>query len=338
MDYDEIDYYDYDLPQFAIAQSPSGVRSEARLLDGRGGIFVDRSVRDLPGLLEPGDVVVVNDTKVIKGRIRLARASGGMCEVLLLEEEGGGRWSALLRPSSKLRPGDTLRHDGHEVLRIVDEFDAEGGPSTPRKIQILDFDLVEELGVMPLPPYIKSELADPERYQTVYARHEGSVAAPTAGLHLDDLVFAAFESRQIRVATVTLSVGLGTFRPVTAQHLDDHRMHEERYHVSDEAWEMISKAQRVVSVGTTVLRTLETVAKTGELEGRTDLFIRPGFQIEVVDLLLTNFHTPRSTLLVLLESFYGPRWREMYAHALDRSYRFLSFGDATLVDRNGGAA
>jgi S-adenosylmethionine:tRNA ribosyltransferase-isomerase len=327
------DHFDYPLPEGAIAQHPTEPRSSARLLidlepdePPRHGTIVD-----LPDLLGPGDVLVVNETRVLPARLALRKGTGGAAEVFLLEREPAGTWQALVRPGRRLPAGTTLQaEDGTPVVRVGEALDDEG----TRRVELLA-DPTEH-GTVPLPPYIHEPLADPERYQTVYARTEGSVAAPTAGLHLTTEVLDAIRARGVAVHTVDLAVGLGTFKPLTAGDLDDHRMHEERYAVPAETLEACrTAAGRVVAVGTTTLRALESAARPGgTLEGRTDLFIRPGFEFRVVDVLLTNFHQPRSTLLVLLSAFAGhERWQDRYAEALREGYRFLSFGDAMLVSR-----
>ena len=299
---------------------------------------------DLPDLLEPGDVLVLNETRVLPARLALRKATGGAAEVFLLEREPAGTWQALVKPGRRLPPGtELLAEDGRPVVRVGERLDpdpdpdadgdGDGGAGT-RRVELLD-DPADH-GTVPLPPYIHEPLADPERYQTVYARREGSVAAPTAGLHLTTEVLDQVRAKGVAVHTVDLSVGLGTFRPLTATDLDDHRMHEERYQVPPETLEACTAATgRVVAVGTTTLRALESAARPGgTLEGRTDLFIRPGFEFRVVDVLLTNFHQPKSTLLVLLSAFAGhERWQARYAEALAEGYRFLSFGDAMLVSR-----
>ena len=290
-----------------------------------------RTVADLPSLLAPGDVLVVNETRVLPARLALHKRTGGAAEVFLLEREPAGTWLALVRPGRRLPPGTELvGGDGAAVVRVGERLDdAEG---TRRVVLVGE---PAEHGTIPLPPYIHEPLADPGRYQTVYARTEGSVAAPTAGLHLTEEVLAAVRERDVTVHTVDLAVGLGTFRPLGSDDLDTHHMHEERYAVPEATLAACAEATgRVVAVGTTTLRALESAAVTGALEGRTDLFIRPGFDFRVVDVLLTNFHQPRSTLLVLLSAFAGhARWQERYAEALAEGYRFLSFGDAMLVSR-----
>jgi len=318
---------DYPLPDTAIAQSPLTDRAAARLLVDRGreALCEHHHVRDLPDLLAPGDLLVVNDSRVLPARLHVQRPNGGAGEVLLLERDPDGSWAALVRPSRKLRRGMVLTASGVRV-----EMGASLGDGQWR-VRV-EGDL-ERAGEMPLPPYIHTELADGERYQTVYARRAVSAAAPTAGLHLTHDVLERCRARGIAIATVELAIGLDTFRPVTEAKVEDHVIHSEAYDVPAATLEAIERAERVVAVGTTVVRALESVAATGERGGRTQLFIRPGFEFRTVDVLLTNFHLPRTTLLAMIEAFVGPRWRELYELALREQYRFLSFGDAMLVER-----
>jgi S-adenosylmethionine:tRNA ribosyltransferase-isomerase len=306
---------DYDLPQELVAQHPVEPRDASRLLVYRreSGAIEHRAFRDLPDVLG-GELAVVNDSRVVPARLRLRRTTGGAVEVLLVERLGAnGVWEGLVRPARRLRKGEQLGPvrlieplaDGRWLLEL------EGEPS----------------GEAPLPPYIHEALDDPERYQTVYARELGSAAAPTAGLHFTPELLGRLEH-----VSVTLHVGLDTFRPVAEQRLEDHELHGERYGLEPDAWARIAAAERVLAVGTTSVRVLETVARTGELEGRTTLFIGPGFEFQRVDALLTNFHLPRSTLLALVMAFAGvERTRELYRVAIDERYRFYSFGDAMLV-------
>ena len=340
---------EYVLPPDAIAQSPLAERDRARLLvDGAGGVS-HRRVGDLPDLLGPGDVVVVNDTRVLPARLRLRRATGGAVEVLLLDERDDGDWEALVRPSRRLRPGEVVvpeRPAGYAGVNVRDDL-GEG----PAGVEILD-DLgegrrvvrirtggrpltavLDEIGAVPLPPYITAGIDDPERYQTVYGRRPVSAAAPTAGLHFTEELLGRVRDTGAEVVAVELAVGLGTFRPITAERLDDHDMHTEQYQVPAGVPQALDRAERVVAVGTTVVRCLEAWAATGETSGRTGLFIRRPYEWRVVDALMTNFHLPRSTLLCLLDAFIGPRWRTLYAAALEHGYRFLSFGDAMFVSR-----
>ena len=306
---------EYDLPPELVAQVPVEPRDASRLLVYRraDGRIEHRAFRELPDVLH-GELVVVNDTRVVPARLRLRRESGGAAEVLLLEPvDGNGTWEALVRPSRRLRVGEEL--GPVRLQRSLGEGRWEVAlRGTPD-------------GDMPLPPYIHEPLADPARYQTVYGDVEGSAAAPTAGLHFTPELLRALDP-----ARVTLHVGLDTFRPVAADTLDDHELHGERYSVARESWERIAGAERVLAVGTTTVRTLETVARSGELSGRTTLFITPGFEFRRVDALLTNFHLPRSTLLALVMAFAGVEVvRELYREAIAQRYRFYSFGDAMLV-------
>jgi len=305
---------DYDLPEELIAQQPTDRRDAARLLvlDRADGTIGHRLVSDLPDLVR-GALVVVNDTRVVPARLRLQRSTGGAVELLLVESLGDGVWEALARPSRRLAVGERL--GAVELLEALGEgrwrVRLDGAPA----------------GEVPLPPYIRQPLADPERYQTVYARAAGSAAAPTAGLHFTEELLARLDHER-----VTLHVGLDTFRPVAGETLDEHRLHGERYHVEPASWARIAGAPRVLAVGTTTTRVLETVARGGPLSGRSELFITPGFAFRRVDALLTNFHLPRTTLLALVMAFAGiEQTREAYRVAVAERYRFFSFGDAMLI-------
>ncbi|HYD09717.1 MAG TPA: tRNA preQ1(34) S-adenosylmethionine ribosyltransferase-isomerase QueA [Acidimicrobiales bacterium] len=323
----------YELPPSAIAQSPIEPRDAARLLVDDGSAVRHLQVRDLPSLLRPGDVLVVNETRVLPARLHLRKSTGAAVEVLLLEDLGGDEWLALVRPGRRLPPGTVVANDVLSV-RVGDVL--EGGK---RRVWLEADDVpaaLASVGEVPLPPYITAGLSDPERYQTVYASTPGSVAAPTAGLHLTPAVLDAVRALGVSVHTVDLHVGLDTFRPVTAERLEDHEVHEEWYSVPSSTWSAVQAARgrgRVVAIGTTTVRALESAAATGSLSGRTRLLITPGHSWGVVDALLTNFHLPCSTLLLLVESFVGVRWRALYSLALDEGYRFLSFGDAMFLER-----
>ena len=307
---------DYELPRELIAQHPPERRDASRLLvhDRASGETRHRRFDELTAELADGTLVVVNDTRVLPARLRLERPGGGEAEVLLLERLGeNGTWEALARPSRKLRPGQRL--GPVELLEPLGEgrwrLRLEGEPA----------------GEAPLPPYIREPLADPERYQTVYARSDGSAAAPTAGLHFTPELLAALD-----VERVTLHVGLDTFRPLAAETLEEHELHSERYEVEPAVWERIRGAERVLAVGTTTVRVLESLARGAPLSGRTDLFITPGFEFRRADALLTNFHLPRSTLLALVMAFAGvEETRRLYRLAIEERYRFYSFGDAMLL-------
>jgi S-adenosylmethionine:tRNA ribosyltransferase-isomerase len=331
-----LEEFDYELPADRIAQVPIEPRDAARLLVDRGSAPPEHGiVSDLPDLVRPGDVVVVNDTKVIPARLRLQRESGGAAEVLLLEPQDPGRrhWEALVRPARRLKPGAELfTADGRPVIVVGartlagDTFHVElTGP-----VEALA--LLDEIGEMPLPPYIHERLERPDRYQTVYAATPGSAAAPTAGLHLTPEVLGRVTTAGAAIHRVELVVGLDTFQPVSEDDPLQHRMHTERYRVPDETWAACEAAERVLAIGTTSVRALESAAATGRLAGRTDLFLHRGAEFQVVDLLMTNFHLPRTTLLMMIDAFVGARWRDLYATALADGYRFLSFGDAMLLD------
>jgi S-adenosylmethionine:tRNA ribosyltransferase-isomerase len=307
---------DYDLPPELIAQHPAERRDESRLLvyERATRDVRHRRFRELPEELTRGELVVVNDTRVVPARIPLERSGGGAAEVLLLERRGpDGLWEGLARPSRRLRAGQQLGPvelmeplgEGRWLLRL------EGEPA----------------GETPLPPYITEPLADPDRYQTVYAREAGSAAAPTAGLHFTPELLTRLDFER-----VTLHVGLDTFRPVGAERLAEHPLQGERYRVEPAVWERISAASRVVAVGTTTVRVLESLARGAPLAGRTDLFVTPGFEFRRVDALLTNFHLPRTTLLALVMAFAGvEETRRLYRLAIEERYRFYSFGDAMLI-------
>lgn len=329
--------FDYALPPERIAQLPLERRDGARLLVDRGPAepLTHRHVSDLPDLLEPGDVVVANRTRVVPARLHLRKASGGAIEVLLLERREDGTWLALVRGSRRVPAGARLRSDRGRNLE-VELIDEPGGDQRVVRLHVDAGDeraALEAHGEMPLPPYITTTLADATRYQTVFAATPESAAAPTAGLHLTDDVIARCRARGIAVEFVDLAVGLDTFRPMQADKVEQHVMHGERYHVPSEVWAACEQAHHVVAVGTTVVRALESAAATGRLEGRTELFIHGNYRFAVVDRLLTNFHLPKSSLLVLVEAFVGPRWRDIYDVALAEHYRFLSFGDAMLLTK-----
>ncbi|NNK92118.1 MAG: tRNA preQ1(34) S-adenosylmethionine ribosyltransferase-isomerase QueA [Acidimicrobiia bacterium] len=330
--------FDYELPETAIAQTPVEPRDAARLLIG--STLDDRVFRDLPDLLDPGDLVVVNSTRVRAARLQAHRATGGAVEVLLLDRAMSGAWSALVRPARKLKEGEVLEAGGGISIKIL---------SSPRagvvEVELIAVGDVEQavaaVGTVPLPPYIHATLDDPDRYQTIFAEAVGSAAAPTAGLHFTDDVVAGLIGRGIALAAVELVVGLDTFRPIATDTIADHTMHSERYLIPAETASAIeavhARGGRVVAIGTTVVRTLEAAATGDHIvapgRGSTDLFITPGHRFQVVDALVTNFHAPRTTLIVMIAAFVGDRWRAIYDHALVSGYRFLSFGDAMLLER-----
>ena len=327
---------DYELPEKLIAQHPVEPRDSARLLVATDPSQVEhKHVTDLVDFLEAGDVMVVNDTRVLPARLALHRKTGGAAEVLLLEQRSSDfrLWEALVKPASKIKQDEVLEYFGKRVVRV--------GPRTEAGdtfvIEILDenpMELLQRIGAMPLPPYIRSTLTDLERYQTVYARRMASAAAPTAGLHFTPELMARIIAKGVVVETVELVVGLDTFKPISTDDPLDHLIHSEFYSVDQRVMDACKEAKRVIAIGTTATRALESVAATGQLTGRTSLFITPGFQWKVVDMMLTNFHLPKTSLLLMIESFIGTRWRDIYSEAISEQYRFLSFGDAMLLARS----
>jgi S-adenosylmethionine:tRNA ribosyltransferase-isomerase len=323
---------DYELPEDLIAQSPTEPRDASRLMvvDVRRGTIAHHTFRDLPRFLLPGDALVLNETKVLPARLDAKKPTGGEVELLFLRDLGpdrGGAWEVLARPSKRLRPGLGLLAGGDRLELVESLGDGHW------VVSALDVrDLLERSGRMPLPPYIRPTSESESRYQTVYARNEGSAAAPTAGFHFTERVLEGVERAGARIASITLHVGVGTFMPVRTERLEEHRMHAERYSVPREAARIVEASSRVVAAGTTVARTLETWAATGEAEGESELFVYPGYRWRSVDTLLTNFHLPRSTLLAMVMSFGGEALvREAYRTAVSERYRFYSFGDAMLL-------
>lgn len=334
--------FDFDLPSELIAQYPLPNRGDSRLLclDGPSGELQDRMFRDLPEFLRPGDLLVFNDTRVVRARLHGLKETGGRVEVLVERLEDAHTALAHVRASKAPRAGMRLvLGDGVEVRvsgRVGDLYRlATGGDGFPA--------LMERHGHMPLPPYIErgDEAVDEERYQTVYARKSGAIAAPTAGLHFEQAMLDVLKAQGVEQTHVTLHVGAGTFQPVRSEHLDDHVMHSEYLEVSPEVCDLVQETRahggRVVAVGTTCVRSLECAAANGELSpyyGDTRLFIRPGYHFRVVDLLITNFHLPQSTLLMLVSAFAGYRQvMQAYRHAVGKGYRFFSYGDAMLLTR-----
>ena len=327
--------FDYELPEELIAQTAAEPRSSARLLIDNGPSAPTHSVVDqLGSQLRPGDVVVVNNTKVLPARIRLQRSTGGKVEMLLLEPVGHGEWECLLRPGGKLRSGEQLfSASGVPVVSVLGRRNSPSAATFSVSIDVGEDELFA-LGELPLPPYITQPPSNPDRYQTVFADRAASAAAPTAGLHLTNELISELGALGVRFLEVELIVGIDTFRPVEAERLDDHVMHTESYRVAQSVFDEVREADRVIAVGTTSTRALESAATRGQLSGRTDLFIRPGYEWKMVDLLMTNFHQPRTTLLVMIEAFVGSRWRQLYEEAISQRYRMLSFGDAMLLNRH----
>jgi S-adenosylmethionine:tRNA ribosyltransferase-isomerase len=356
--------FDFTLPDELIAQHPAAERSASRLLDGRSDEApVDRIFRELPSLLNPGDLLVFNDTQVVKARLFGEKASGGKLEllierVLLPHEALDGSANEVvghIRVSKKPQPGGLLHmvgglKGGGFDATFLGRWPDEQGQLFRLRLQGPGFetpyDLMAQHGHVPLPPYIThaDDADDERRYQTVFARVPGAVAAPTASLHFDEGVLAALKSQGVATASVTLHVGAGTFAPMKTEHISEHVMHHERYAMPPETVAAIAACKarggRVVAVGTTTVRTLETWARNGETEGDTNIFITPGFEFQVVDLLVTNFHLPKSTLMMLVSAFAGyERIMDLYRHAVANQYRFFSYGDAMLLQRqNAGAS
>ncbi|MCI9511812.1 tRNA preQ1(34) S-adenosylmethionine ribosyltransferase-isomerase QueA [Oscillospiraceae bacterium 50-60] len=336
------DFY-YDLPQELIAQTPIQQRDASRLmtLDRSTGETRHCHFYDLPDFLRPGDCLILNDSRVLPARLLGQRLpGGGACEVLLLTDRGEGTWECLVRPGRKMRPGAKLSFgDGELTAEVTGEI--EGGNRLVRfTYQGIFLEVLERLGKMPLPPYIKAELQDRERYQTVYSRHNGSAAAPTAGLHFTPKLLETIAAKSVGIGYVTLHVGLGTFRPVKEEDIIDHTMHSEYCILPQETADLINQTRtaggRCVCVGTTSCRTLESWAgEDGHMEARsgwTDIYIYPGYRFKVTDALVTNFHLPESTLVMLVSAFAG---REhvlaAYQEAVRERYRFFSFGDAMFL-------
>jgi S-adenosylmethionine:tRNA ribosyltransferase-isomerase len=325
--------FDYELPPELIAQHPAPERTASRLLhlDGASGALRDSAFTDLPQLVDARDVVVLNDTRVIKARLHGRKSTGGRVELFVERITGEREALALSHSGHPLKPGHRLSvGDGVAVEVLGREADLV-------RVRFAEpvAALLERCGSVPLPPYITHVPGedDAERYQTVYARHPGAVAAPTAGLHFDESILKKIAESGASISRVTLHVGAGTFQPVRSENIEGHRMHEERYDVPQETLKTIA-GKRVLAVGTTSLRALETHALTGKMQGESDLFIVPGFKFRVVDRLLTNFHLPKSSLLMLVAAFAGlENIRKAYAHAIERQYRFFSYGDAMLIER-----
>jgi S-adenosylmethionine:tRNA ribosyltransferase-isomerase len=339
--------FDFDLPPDRIAQHPARPRDAARLLHVSSAGVADHVVRELPDLLQPGDVLVVNDTRVIPAQLT-ARRGDARIGITLDQPRADGAWHALARNARRLHVGDELHFDGSDELRAtVVQRDADGGVVLAFNQQDAAFaQALRQAGALALPPYIERPLGpsrqDSSDYQTIFAAQDGAVAAPTAGLHFTPPLLEALELRGVQRATVTLHVGAGTFLPVRTEDVTQHRMHAERGELTQATAAVINAARRVVAVGTTSLRLLETAAdesgRVRPFSGDTSLFIVPGYQFRIVNLLLTNFHLPRSTLFMLVCAFAGTeRMRAAYAHAIEQGYRFYSYGDACLLERNTGA-
>ena len=336
--------FDFDLPEELIAQTPLEKRDASRLLvvDKETGAFSDQHFDQIIDQLQPGDALVMNNTRVLPARLYgIKPETGGHVELLLLKNTQGDDWEVLAKPAKRLRVGSQISFgDGRLTATVVEELD-HGGRIVRFSYEGIFLEVLESLGEMPLPPYIHEKLADRERYQTVYAKENGSAAAPTAGLHFTEELLEQIAAKGVKLVYLTLHVGLGTFRPVSVDSLDDHEMHSEFYSLSEEAAQTLRQVKvnggRVIAVGTTSIRTLETIGSKfqGQIQadsGWTNIFIRPGYNWKIVDAFSTNFHLPKSTLVMLVSAFAGRSLTlEAYEHAIAERYRFFSFGDAMFI-------
>lgn len=345
------DELDYELPTELIAQRPSDIRSKSRLLAmRRGDALIDTYFDRIGDFLRAGDCLVLNDTKVVPARFFAQRSSGAKIEGLFIREAASGEWEALLKNAGRLKAGETINLLDHnrQIFCTMQTMEAQAEGMWRLKVNHTAdaYRILEAVGIMPLPPYIKRKdageeivSADKERYQTVYARYAGAVAAPTAGLHFTDELIAQLKRQGITFAHLTLHVGIGTFKPVTADTLEEHQIHSEAYQLDEHNAAIINDAKakggRIIAVGTTSVRTLETIAQNGKVSaqsGDTRLFIKPGYQYKIVEGMVTNFHLPRSTLLALVGAFAGlENMMAAYRHAVEQRYRFYSYGDAMLI-------
>ena len=335
--------FDFALPPELIAQHPAAERSASRLLDGTGPAPIDRVFRALPELLRAGDLLVFNDTQVVKARLFGEKPTGGKLELLIervLQDGDGHEVVAHMKVSKKPPVGTVLRMAGGYEATLLGRWPLPEGPLFHLRLSQDPYEVMARHGHVPLPPYIEhdDDAEDERRYQTVFARYPGAVAAPTASLHFDEAVLAALAARGIERAAVTLHVGAGTFQPVKTENLAEHHMHRERYQVPEATQAAIASCRarggRVVAVGTTTVRTLESWARTGEAAGDTDIFITPGHVFQVPDLMVTNFHLPRSTLMMMISAFAGyEHVMALYRHAIEQRYRFFSYGDAMLLKK-----
>jgi S-adenosylmethionine:tRNA ribosyltransferase-isomerase len=330
--------FDFALPPELIAQHPAGERSASRLLDGTGPQPIDRIFRELPSLLEPGDLLVFNDTRVMKARLFGEKPTGGKLELLIERIVSEREVVAHMKVSKKPPVGTVLAMQGGFTATLQGRWPGDDGPLFRFALSGDPYALMDQHGHVPLPPYIEhgDTAADAERYQTVFAKNPGAVAAPTAALHFDEALLAQLSARGIGRASVTLHVGAGTFQPVKTENIAEHKMHSEWYDIPAATQEVIeqtrARGRKVVAVGTTTVRTLESWALTGQATGDTSIFITPGFRFRVIDRLVTNFHLPRSTLLMLVSAFAGyDRIMSLYRHAVEQRYRFFSYGDAMLL-------
>ncbi|EAK9403383.1 tRNA preQ1(34) S-adenosylmethionine ribosyltransferase-isomerase QueA [Listeria monocytogenes] len=340
----KVEDFDFDLPEELIAQTPLLDRTSSRLmvLDKESGDIKDQHFTDIISYLNEGDALVLNDTRVLPARLHgIKDETGAHIEVLLLKQKEGNAWETLVKPAKRIRKGATITFgDGALKATCLEELE-HGGRILEFSYEGIFYEVLEQLGEMPLPPYIKEQLADQDRYQTVYAKENGSAAAPTAGLHFTEDLLAKISAKGVEIIFVTLHVGLGTFRPVDVEDTANHKMHSEFYRLTEESAERINKIKaqggKVVAVGTTSIRTLETIASRhdGKLvaeSGWTEIFISPGYTFQAVDALITNFHLPKSTLIMLVSALSDrTKILATYNHAVEQQYRFFSFGDAMFI-------
>jgi S-adenosylmethionine:tRNA ribosyltransferase-isomerase len=340
-----IEAFNFELPEHLIAQTPLAQRSESRLLiiDKKNQTMTDKHFYQIIDELNPGDTLVLNDTRVLPARLHGQKAdTGGHIELLLLKNSVDDEWEVLAKPAKKLKSGTVIHFgDGRLTATVTDDTLEHGGRIVRFDYKGIFLEILESLGEMPLPPYIHEKLENQERYQTVYAKENGSAAAPTAGLHFTDELLSQIEAKGVNLAWVTLHVGLGTFRPVNVENIANHEMHSEFYNLPEKTAKLINETKkagkRVIAVGTTTIRTLETVAQKfgGKVQadnGWTSIFIKPGDKFQVVDAFSTNFHLPKSTLVLLVAAFAGREFTlSAYQYAIDQAYRFFSFGDAMFV-------
>ena len=338
-----IEDFDYDLPESLIAQTPLKNRDQSRLLvlNRNNGNMEHLHFKDVINYFNPGDTLVLNDTRVMPARLfGLKEETGAKVEMLMLTQIEGNDWEVLLKPAKRIKVGNQLNFgDGKIIAECIEELD-QGGRIMRLHYEGILQERLDELGEMPLPPYIKERLDDPDRYQTVYAKESGSAAAPTAGLHFTDELLQKIKDKGVNIAFITLHVGLGTFRPVSVEDINDHEMHSEYYQMTKETADILNKTKenghRIISVGTTSTRTLETIRRDHEqfvaTSGWTDIFIYPGFEYKAIDGLITNFHLPKSTLVMLVSAFSSREYiLNAYKEAVKLKYRFFSFGDAMLI-------
>lgn len=340
----DIQDYDFHLPEELIAQTPLQDRTASRLLvlNKEAGTMEHRHFADIGDYLNPGDCLVLNDTRVLPARLYgIKKDTQAKVEILLLKQVEGDSWEVLVKPAKKVKVGTELSFGDGKLTAVCTELLEHGGRIIEFRYDGIFYEVLEQLGEMPLPPYIKEQLPDQERYQTVYAKEKGSAAAPTAGLHFTKELLADLQEKGVEIAFITLHVGLGTFRPVSVESIEEHEMHSEFYQMSQETANQLTRIReaggRIISVGTTSTRTLETIARDNDgkfvaASGWTDIFIYPGFTYRAIDGLITNFHLPKSTLIMLVSAFAGRDFiLDAYRTAVKERYRFFSFGDAMLL-------